>query len=123
MTIYALDSVTDTYDCKIPNCPETARSNRGRHAYLCDRHAEEYRLREQDARAAARDAADAGEIAAEPSAPVSSISQIADRIPPAARRLEERLLRRRVARDEAQDAIRSLNAILADLREAVQELS
>jgi hypothetical protein len=33
--------ITQTYDCKVPGCTEPAKTNRGKNAFLCDRHIRE----------------------------------------------------------------------------------
>lgn len=44
MTVLAsAQDATASYDCKVYGCPNTARANRGKFAYLCDQHIEEAR--------------------------------------------------------------------------------
>lgn len=38
MQVVPINDVTSDYDCKIHGCDRPAKSNRGKHAYLCDHH-------------------------------------------------------------------------------------
>lgn len=117
--VVPIQEATSSYDCKRPNCVEQAKTNRGRYAYLCHRHTEEQRT--LDRAEAARGASGApGAPPAESDAP--SLVQTVKALEKPARRLEAALGRRKLAREEARQAVDEFNAALRAVRELATQL-
>lgn len=121
--VVPIQEATSSYDCKRPNCVEQAKSNRGRYAYLCDRHTREEReiaaaVGRQEA--ARRAPGTPGADATAEDGP--SLVQTVKALEKPARRLEAALGRRRLARDEARDAVEEFNAALRAVRELATQL-
>ncbi|HEY8723432.1 MAG TPA: hypothetical protein VIL92_06185 [Gaiellaceae bacterium] len=86
----AIRDATDDFDCKVDGCERAARSNRGRHAYLCDTHARS-----------------AAPVAAPPLSPLTSFEAKAKSLVKVGRDLDKAIAGYKPAKSRLDDAMRA----------------
>lgn len=120
MTELAAHELTQTRDCRWPGCLVAAnpRYTRGYQAGYCDEHAS---MRGRQVAARNGHAEPAAPPIRAPKRPPASLKEAAQRLVPAASKLDQALLRRRTARDGAQQAFEVFKAALEEVQQAAKD--